>query len=380
MAEKRDYYEVLGVARGASPDEIKKAYRKLARQYHPDANPDPAAAEKFKEINEAYEVLSDPEKRARYDQFGHAAAQGGFNPGQGGPWGNPQDFGDFGGINDIFDMFFGGLGRQRGPRGAVQGADLRYDLELSFEEAAFGVEKEIELTRNEVCPTCRGSGARPGTQPQTCRNCHGTGQVQYTQSTAFGRFVTSRPCEVCHGEGRIITDPCPECHGSGQVRRTRRLSVKIPAGVDNGSRLRMAGEGEGGQRGGAPGDLYIVIRVRPHKFFERDGDDVILDQPISFVQAALGAEIEVPTLDGPVKLKIPEGTQTGTIFRLRGKGIPHLRGYGRGDQHVKVYVAVPRRLGEKQRQLLREFAKLGGDEVSEEDRSFFRKMRDALGL
>lgn len=380
MAEKRDYYEVLGVARGASPDEIKKAYRKLARQYHPDANPDPAAAEKFKEINEAYEVLSDPEKRARYDQFGHAAAQGGFNPGQGGPWGNPQDFGDFGGINDIFDMFFGGLGRQRGPRGAVQGADLRYDLELSFEEAAFGVEKEIELTRNEVCPTCRGSGARPGTQPQTCRNCHGTGQVQYTQSTAFGRFVTSRPCEVCHGEGRIITDPCPECHGSGQVRRTRRLSVKIPAGVDNGSHLRMAGEGDGGQRGGAPGDLYIVIHVRPHKFFERDGDDVILDQPISFVQAALGAEIEVPTLDGPVKLKIPEGTQTGTTFRLRGKGIPHLRGYGRGDQHVKVYVAVPRRLGEKQRQLLREFAKLGGAEVSEEDRSFFRKMRDALGL
>lgn len=380
MAEKRDYYEVLGVARGASPDEIKKAYRKLARQYHPDANPDPAAAEKFKEINEAYEVLSDPEKRARYDQFGHAAAQGGFDPGQGGPWGNPQDFGDFGGLNDIFDMFFGGLGRQRGPRGAVQGADLRYDLELSFEEAAFGVEKEIELTRSEVCPTCRGSGARPGTQPQTCRHCHGTGQVQYTQSTAFGRFVTSRPCEVCHGEGRVIADPCPECHGSGQVRRTRRLSVKIPAGVDTGSRLRMAGEGEGGRRGGSPGDLYIVIRVRPHKFFERDGDDVILDQPISFVQAALGAEIEVPTLDGPVKLKIPEGTQTGTTFRLRGKGIPHLRGYGRGDQHVKVYVAVPRRLGEKQRQLLREFAKLGGDEVSEEDRTFFKKMRDALGL
>lgn len=380
MADKRDYYEVLGVARGASQDEIKKAYRKLARQYHPDANPDPAAAEKFKEINEAYEVLSDPEKRARYDQFGHAAAQGGFNPGQGGPWGNPQDFGDFGGINDIFDMFFGGLGRQRGPRGAVQGADLRYDLELSFEEAAFGVEKEIELTRSEVCPTCRGSGARPGTQPQTCRNCHGTGQVRYTQNTAFGRFVTSRPCEVCHGEGRIITDPCPECRGSGQVRRTRRLSVKIPAGVDSGSRLRMAGEGEGGQRGGSPGDLYIVIHVRPHKFFERDGDDVILDQPITFVQAALGAEIEVPTLDGPVKLKIPEGTQTGTTFRLRGKGIPHLRGYGRGDQHVKVYVAVPRRLSEKQRQLLREFAKLGGDEVSEEDRNFFRKMRDALGL
>lgn len=380
MAEKRDYYEVLGVERGAAGDDIKKAYRKLARQYHPDANPDPAAAEKFKEINEAYEVLSDQDKRARYDQFGHAASQGGFDPGQGGAWGNPQDF-DFGGsVNDIFDMFFGGMGRQRGPRGASQGADLRFDMELTFEEAAFGVEREIELARTEACPTCHGSGAKPGTQPQVCKHCHGTGQVQVTQNTAFGRFVTSRPCDVCHGEGRIIVDPCPECHGAGMVRRNRKLGVKIPAGVDNGSRLRMTGEGEGGQRGGGAGDLYIIVHVKAHKIFERDGDDVIVDQPITFVQAALGAEVEVPTLDGPVKLKIPEGTQTGTDFRLRGKGIAHLRGYGRGDQHVKVHVAVPRKLTDKQRQILREFGQVGGNEVNDEDRSFFRKMRDALGI
>lgn len=376
MAEKRDYYDVLGVGRQAEADEIKKAYRKLARQYHPDANPDPAAAEKFKEINEAYEVLSDQDKRARYDQFGHDAAQGGFG-GQ-----SPFGQGDMGGFGDIFDMFFGG-GMARGgqrQRGPQQGADLRYDIDISFEEAAFGVEKEIELTRIESCPTCHGSGARPGTQPQVCKHCGGTGQVQRVQNTAFGRFVTGAPCDVCHGTGRIITDPCSECGGTGAVRRKRKLSVKIPAGVDTGSRLRMSGEGEGGERGGPAGDLYIVINVRPHKLFRRDGDDVILDHPITFVQAALGAEIDVPTLDGPVSLKVPEGTQTGTTFRLRGKGITHLRGYGRGDQHVRVHIAVPRKLTDKQRESLREFGKLLGNEVSEEERSFFQKWRDKLGL
>lgn len=382
MAEKRDYYDVLGVGKQSDADEIKKAYRKLARQFHPDANPDPAAADKFKEINEAYETLSDQDKRARYDQFGHDAAQGGFGGGQG-PFGQGSPFsGDASGFGDIFDMFFGGgMARgQRGPRGPQQGADLRHDMEISFEEAAFGVEKDIELTRIESCPTCRGSGAKPGTQAQTCKHCGGTGQVQRVQNTAFGRFMTAAPCDVCRGSGRIITDPCHECGGTGAVRRKRTLTGKIPAGVDTGSRLRMSGEGEGGERGGPPGDLYIVINVKPHKYFTRDGDDVILDQPITFVQATLGAEVDVPTLDGPVTLKVPEGTQPGTTFRLRGKGIAHLRGYGRGDQHVRVHVAVPKKLNDKQRESLKEFGKLLGNEIGEEERGFFRKMRDALGL
>ncbi|MEW6724548.1 MAG: molecular chaperone DnaJ [Bacillota bacterium] len=377
---KRDYYEVLGVGRDASPEEIKKAYRRLARQYHPDVNrEDPNAAEKFKEVNEAYEVLSDADKRARYDQFGHAAAGAGA-----GGFGGFEDFGgfgNFGGVEDIFEMFFGGGGRRsRSRTGPEAGADLSYDLEISFEEAAFGTEKDIEFSRYANCSSCKGTGAKPGTRPVTCPVCHGVGQVQHVQNTAFGRFVRTAPCDRCHGRGQIIEEPCPKCGGSGRTRSTAKVKVKVPAGVEDGSRLRISGQGEGGQRGGLPGDLFVVLRVKPHELFRREGDTVFSEAPISFVQAALGAEIEIPTLDGPVNLKIPEGTQSGTRFRLRGRGIPHLRGGGRGDHIIQVEVVVPKKLGEEQREALRRFAELTGETVSEEDRGFWRRMRDALGM
>lgn len=371
---KRDYYEVLGVSRDASKEEIKKAYRKLARKYHPDANPnDKQAAEKFKEINEAYHVLMDDEKRAAYDRFGHAATdgQGGFED-----FGGFSGFGtDFGGLGDIFDMFFGGGRRRTGPQ---RGADIRVDIELSLEEAAFGLERDIKVPRTEDCGTCGGSGAAPGTKPRPCMQCGGTGQVQFAQNTPFGRVVQSRTCDRCRGKGTIIEKPCPTCHGTGQVRRTRTIHIKIPAGVDNGSRLRVPGEGEAGTRGGPRGDLYVYIRVKPHKFFKREGNDIICEIPISFVQAALGDELEVPTLEGKVSLKIPEGTQTGTVFRLRGKGIPDINGYGRGDQHVKVRVVTPTKLNEQQRKLLREFGRSMGEEPKEAEKGFFEKMRDAF--
>ncbi|MHB9144130.1 MAG: molecular chaperone DnaJ [Symbiobacteriia bacterium] len=377
----RDYYEVLGISRDAAEADIKKAYRQLARQYHPDvAKDNPAAAEKFKEINEAYEVLSDTDKRARYDQFGHAGTQpgaegfGGFGGGGGGGGG------DFG-MGDIFDMFFGGgmRGGQR-PNGPQRGADLRFDLTLTFEEAAFGVERDVQVPRLENCATCGGSGARPGTHPATCKVCHGTGQVQVATNTAFGRFVSVRTCDHCHGEGRFIESPCPDCQGSGRVRKQRKLSVKVPAGLESGSRLRISGEGEAGERGGPPGDLFIFISVKPHSTFRRKENDVVVEVPISFVQATLGAEVEVPTLDGPVKLKIPEGTQAGTVFRLRGKGIPHLRGHGRGDEHVRVMVMTPTRLTDEERRMLRQFADLRGEDVTPEERSFLKRMRDAFGV
>ena len=349
---KRDYYEVLGVSRDASADTIKKAYRKLARKYHPDANPDSQDADaKIKEINEAYEVLVDSEKRARYDRFGHAGNGQGFGGAGGGA-------GNFGGFEDIFEMFFN-TGRQR--RGPERGADLRLDLELSFEEAVFGLEKEVKVPRTESCSTCGGSGAAPGTNPQACVVCAGTGQVQFAQNTPFGRIVQSRTCDRCRGKGKIIEKPCATCHGNGQVRRTRNIDVKIPAGVDNGTRLRVSGEGESGLRGGPRGDLYVYIHVRTHRDFTRHGNDIICEVPISFVQAALGDEIEVPTLEGKVSLKVPEGTQGGTVFRLRGRGVPDVSGYGRGDQHVKVNVVTPVKLDERQKELLREFAEAGGD-------------------
>lgn len=380
---KKDYYEVLEVSKSASEDEIKKAFRKLARQHHPDVNRDnpKAAEEKFKEINEAYEVLSDTEKRRQYDQFGHAAFDGaGAGAGPGGFGG----FGGGGGINDIFDMFFGGqsgfgFGGGR-PSGPERGADLRYDMEISFEQAAFGLETEIQVPRTEDCPTCHGSGAAPGTHPETCPNCRGTGQTQVVQNTPFGRMVNVKACDRCRGEGKIVHSPCKECNGRGKVRNRRRIKIKIPAGVDTGSRLRVAHEGEAGTRGGPTGDLYVYIFVKPNNLFTREGDDVICEVPISIVQATLGDEIEVPTLDGKVKLRIPEGTQSGVTLRLKEKGIPHLRGHGRGDQHVRVKVVTPKKLTERQRELLREFARLGGEDVNPEEKGFFKKVKDAFGV
>jgi len=381
MANKRDYYEVLGIDRNASDEDIKKAYRKLAKKYHPDVNPGNKEAEaKFKEINEAYEVLSDPQKKAQYDRFGHAGMDpnGGF-----GGFGGFGDF-DFGGIGDIFETFFGGGGfggrSARSRNGPQKGADLRYSMEISFEEAAFGVEKEIKVSRMENCKTCGGTGSKPGTSPATCKHCNGTGQVQYRQSTPFGQFVNIKTCDVCHGEGKIIVNPCVSCNGKGKVRNTVKVKMKIPAGIDDGQTISLRGEGEPGIRGGPTGDLFITIKVRPHPLFKRQGNDVLCDIPITFVQAALGAEIEVPTLDGKVKYNVPEGTQTGSVFRLRGKGIPYLRGTGRGDQYVKVNVEVPKKLNEKQKELLRQFAELSGDENHEQRKGFFDKMRGALGI
>lgn len=370
---KRDYYEVLGVEKNASDDEIKKAFRKLARKYHPDMNREnpKAAEEKFKEANEAYEVLSDSQKRAQYDQFGHAAFEGGGG-GQGG-------FGGFsggqGGFGDIFDMFFGGQGGFGGGRqpGPERGSDLRYDLEISFEEAAFGKEVELSIPRSEECETCHGTGAAPGTHPETCPQCKGTGQVQFTQNTPFGRMVNARTCDRCNGEGKIVHSPCKSCSGKGRKRVKRKISVKIPAGVDNGSRIRVANGGEAGTRGGGNGDLYVYIFVKPHRLFKREGTEVICEVPITFVQASLGDEIEVPTLDGKVKLKIPEGIQSGTILRLKNKGIPSLRGQGRGDQHVRVKVLTPQKLTDKQKELLREFSSISGENVNPEQKSWFKK-------
>ncbi|MGI5838643.1 MAG: molecular chaperone DnaJ [bacterium] len=375
---KRDYYEILGVPKNASPDDLKKAFRRLARKYHPDANKeDPQAAEKFKEISEAYSVLADPERRAQYDRFGHVeTGGGGFDPGD-----FARGFGGFGSIfDDIFDVFTGGGFGAAARRGPQRGEDLRYDLTLDFEAAVFGVEKDIEINRVEDCETCGGTGAKAGSRPETCPACHGTGQVQFTQNTPFGRITNVRPCDRCHGEGQIIQNPCPECHGQGRVRRKRMLHAKIPAGVDSGTRLRMAGEGEAGVRGGPRGDLYLFIRVKPHKLFTRRENDIYCEIPVSFADVALGAEIMVPTLDGEVQLKIPAGTQTGTSFRLKGKGVPYLRSHARGDQHVRVKVTTPAHLSEKQKELLREFARSTGKTAGSEGKGIFKKVKDALGM
>ncbi|MDU4959817.1 MAG: molecular chaperone DnaJ [Sporomusaceae bacterium] len=378
---KRDYYEVLGVPKSATEDELKKAYRKLARKYHPDLNPDnkEEAERKIKEINEAYEVLSDSQKRAQYDQFGHDA----FQAGQGGAGYNPFGGGaaGAGGFSDIFDMFFGqagfgGGGQRNGPE---RGADLRFDMEISFEQAAFGVETEVQIPRTEECATCHGSGAAAGTHPETCPQCKGSGQTQVVQNTPFGRMVNVRTCERCRGEGKIVHTPCRDCKGQGRVRRSRKIKVKIPAGVDTGSRLRVAHEGEAGLRGGPQGDLYVYIFVKSHKLFAREGNDVLCEVPVSFVQAALGDEIDVPTLDGKVKMRVPEGTQSGTILRLKDKGIPYLRGNGRGDQNVRIKVVTPHKLNEKQKQLLQDFARASGENINPEEKGFFKKMKDVLG-
>ncbi len=370
---KRDYYEVLGVSKSASKDEIKKAYRKLSKQYHPDINKEPDAADKFKEIAEAYDVLSDDQKKAHYDQFGHTDPNQGFG-GFGG-----QDFGGFGGFEDIFSTFFGGGGgRRRDPNAPRQGADLQYTMTLSFEEAAFGKETEIEIPREESCDTCHGSGAKPGTKVETCSHCDGAGSINVEQNTAFGRMVNRRACNVCRGTGKLIPHKCSTCGGDGTVKKRKKIQVKVPAGIDDGQQLRVSGQGEPGVNGGPAGDLYVVFHVRDHEFFERDGDDVYCEMPITFAQAALGDEIEVPTLHGKVKLKIPAGTQTGTRFRLKGKGIVNVRGYGQGDQHVVVLVVTPKKLTEKQKQLLREFSEISGQMPDQQDDGFFSKVKRAF--
>lgn len=375
--DKRDYYEVLGVAKTATDDEIKKAYRTLAKKYHPDLNGgDKDCEAKFKEVNEAYEVLSDPQKRARYDQFGHE------DPRAGGASGGYGDFtGGFGGgFDDIFSAFFGGGfggGGQRA-RGPQRGDDLRYDLTITFEEAAFGCEKEISVTRDENCEECGGTGARKGTQPTQCPTCHGTGQVQSFVNTPIGRVSNVRVCEACHGQGTIINDPCPKCSGRGRVRRNRKITIKIPAGIDNGMQIPLRKQGEPGLRGGENGDLYIFVTVKPHKLFTRENYDLYCDVTVSFTQAALGGEIDVPTLNGMIKHNLPEGTQPGTVIRLRGQGIQNLRGAGKGDLYIKVNVEIPRKLTDKQKELLMQFDETLTGKEYEAKKSFFERVKDAF--
>lgn len=359
----KDYYEILGVARDASQTDLKKAFRQLAMKYHPDRNPDDKEAEdRFKEINEAYSCLSDAEKRANYDRFGTAEGHGqGF-----GPFSTGTGFGDI--FEDIFGDFFGGFGGQRRQR-ASKGHDLRYDLDITLEEAVFGVEKTIEFPKWENCATCKGSGSEPGKDPGVCSACKGTGQIRFQQ----GFFSVAKTCGKCHGSGKIITHPCKSCAGQGKVKEEKSVSVKIPAGVDLGSRLKISGEGEPGMFGGPPGDLYIVLNIQEHPFFKRDGTEIICEIPVSFPQAALGGEIEVPTLDGSAKLKIPPGTPSGRIFHLKGKGAPRVGGHHRGDQIVRVYVEVPKKLSARQREILEEFATISGDDVS---KSFKERLKD----
>lgn len=380
---KRDYYEILGVSPNASSEEIKKAYRRLAVKYHPDKNRDNSkeAEEKFKEVSEAYKILSDGEKRKIYDQYGHAGLQADVGAGGGGFTG--FDFDPFKIFDEvfgqrsssgggIFDNFFGG---RTGVREGQPGSDLRYNLEITFKEAAFGAEKEVQVPRYETCSNCRGSGVKSGSSPQTCPSCGGTGSIAVSQ----GFFSMSRTCTQCHGRGTIIKDPCKDCRGSGRVRRTRRVKVKIPAGIDNGSHLRLAGQGEAGLRGGPAGDLYITIRVRPHPIFKREGDTVICEIPITFTQAALGGEIRVPTLNGRARLKVPPGTQTNKIFRLRKMGIPHLHSSGRGDQWVKVIIETPVNLSAEQKQLLKRLEEVGRGNGQPKARDFFNRVRQIFG-
>ena len=375
MADKRDYYEVLGVGRGASPEEIKKAYRKLAKQYHPDLNPDNQEAEqKFKEAGEAYEVLSDPDKKQRYDQFGHAGVDPNFGAGGGG-------YGGFGGgfdFGDIFEGFFGGGfggGRSARRNAPKPGSDLETTINITFEEAAFGCEKEIHLYRTEFCPDCNGSGAESGSEVTTCTVCGGSGQVRSTQRTILGNMSTVTTCTACGGKGKIVKNPCGKCAGKGKVRKSRTIKVNIPAGIDHGQSISLSGQGNVGDLGAPTGNLYVTVSVSSHEIFKRNNYDVMSEVPITFVQAALGAELEVPTLDGKVKYSIPEGTQTGTVFRLKGKGIPMLRRNGRGDQYVKVVVETPTHLSAKQKELLRQFE--GGLKSNNhtKQKSFFDKMR-----
>ena len=375
MAEKRDYYEVLGIQKGASEDEIKKAYKKLARKYHPDMNPgDKEAEEKFKEVNEANEVLSDPEKKARYDQFGFAGVDPNYGAGAGGgAYGGGFDFGDLG---DIFGSLFGGGfggGQRRNPNAPQRGESIRASVSVSFTEAAFGCEKSVTLERSEQCPTCKGNGCAPGTTPEICPDCHGTGTVQTRRQTPMGVFASNGPCRKCGGTGRLIHQPCPDCRGTGAVRKRKTIKVNIPAGIDHGQTISLRGQGNAGRNGGPAGDLLITVMVQPHELFRRDGVDVFCEAPITFAQAVLGAELEIPTIDGKVKYSIPEGTQTGTVFRLKGKGIPVLNGRGRGDQYVTVTIETPRNLNKEQKEALRRFSETLGESNYEKRKSFFKK-------
>ncbi len=375
MAEqKRDYYEVLGIPKSASEAEIKKAYRKMAKETHPDLHPGDSAAEaRFKEVNEAYEVLSDPDKKARYDQYGHAGVDPNF--GAGGFDGN-FDFGDLG---DIFGSFFGGGfggfggGRRANPNAPQRGESIRMSMAISFEEAAFGCEKAVTVDRTEACPTCQGSGCAPGAAPEVCSECRGSGVVQVRRQTPMGVIATTSPCPKCGGKGKIIHQPCTECRGTGSVRGRKTIQAKIPAGIDNGQTISIRGQGNAGKNGGPAGDLLITITVRPHERFQRDGTSVLLQVPVTFAQAALGAELEIPTIDGKVRYDLPEGTQSGTTFRLKGKGIPSINGRGRGDQYVTVYIETPRNLSKEQREALKKFAEAMGDENYTEHKGLFGK-------
>jgi molecular chaperone DnaJ len=372
----RDYYETLGVPKDASASEIKSAFRGLARQYHPDVSQKENAEEKFKEVNEAYVVLSDVEKRAAYDRYGHAGVQG-----MGGvPDWTTVDFSDI--LGDLFGGFgFGGFGRSSGQsRNAPRrGADLQYRLHLTFEEAVFGADKEIEITRDEPCETCNGTGSKPGTSPTRCSTCGGNGEVRQTRQTIFGSMVQVTTCPACSGKGEVITSPCPTCSGRTLVRKSRKKVVSIPAGVDTGTQIRLAGEGQPGINGGPSGNLYLVIQVKEHKYFRRRDNEILLDLNINIAQATLGDEVEVPTVDGQVELKIPAGTQPGKVMRIRGKGVPHLRSNARGDQLVIVNVSIPTSLNPEQRELFESLGKSLGTEVVPQERGFFDKLKDVLG-
>jgi molecular chaperone DnaJ len=369
---EQDYYNTLGVNRDSSADEIKKAYRKLAMKYHPDRNPgDNAAEEKFKSAAEAYEVLGDLEKRKIYDRYG---AEGLRSSGYSGP-GNFEDI--FSSFGDIFGDLFGFGGTRRQPRqGPIPGNDLRYDLTISFMDAVHGIDKEIDITKRDTCWTCEGSGIRPGYKSQTCPHCHGSGQVTRTQ----GFFSVRTPCSQCHGQGEIVTDPCEDCNGSGLVSKNKKVSVKIPPGVDNGARMRLRSEGEGGRKGGQPGDLYIVIHVEPHDFFQRENDLIYCRFPLGMAQAALGCTLEVPTIYGKKKLTVPKGTQPGDTFRLRGEGVASLRGHGKGDMVIEIQVIIPEKINKRQRELLEEFAEIESGDSGHHHESFLKKIFKGLGI
>lgn len=378
MAEKRDYYEALGVTKGASEDEIKKAYRKLAKKYHPDLNPDDKEAEaKFKEVSEAYEVLSDPEKKAKYDQFGHAAFDPSFGAGGAGGFGGFSDFG--GGMGDIFETFFGGGfgggGSSRRANAPRKGQDIELELTISFEEAVFGCEKEIRYTREENCSSCNGTGAKNGTEVETCSRCGGSGVVTSVQRTILGNMQSQHPCPVCGGKGKVIKTPCPDCNG-GTLRKEKHTKVTIPAGIDDGQVLTLRSQANAGRNGGPSGDVYIDIRVLPHKIFERRGVDLYCTVPISVVDATLGCEMTVPTIDGNIQYTVPEGTQTDSTFRFKGKGVPRINSKSRGDLYVTVEVEIPRGLNKNQKELLLKFGASLGEKNFEKRKSFLDKLGD----